>query len=37
MPLSTIYIVDVSYIGGGCQSEKRKVQTCRKSLTNVIT
>ena len=38
MPLSTIfqnlYIVVISFIGGGNQSTWRKPLTCRKSLTN---
>jgi len=38
-PLSTIfqYIVEVSFIGGGNQSIRRKPSTSRKSLTNFIT
>jgi len=31
------YIVAVIFIGGGNQSTQRKPQTCRKSLTKVIT
>jgi hypothetical protein len=31
------YIVDVSFIGGGNRSTRRKPPTCRKSLTNFIT
>jgi hypothetical protein len=34
--ISVIYIVAVSFIGGGNQSTRRKPQTCRKSLTNFI-
>ena len=39
-PLSTIYqlyIVMVSFIGGGNRGTRRKPPTCRKSLTNFIT
>ena len=32
-----IYIVAVSFIGGGNQSIRRKPLTCHKSLTNLIT
>ena len=35
--ISIIYIVMVSFIGGGNQSARRKPSTCRKSLTNFIT
>jgi hypothetical protein len=38
--LSTIfqlYIVAVSFIGGGIRSTQRKPLTCHKSLTNFIT
>jgi hypothetical protein len=31
------YIVAVSFIGGENRSTQRKPQTCRKSLTNLIT
>jgi hypothetical protein len=31
------YILEVSFIGGGKQSTRRKPQTCRKSLPNFIT
>ena len=31
------YIVAVSFIGAGNQSTRRKLSTCRKSLTNFIT
>jgi len=30
-------IVAVCFIGGGRRSTRRKLQICRKSLTNVIT
>jgi len=30
------YIVEVSFIGEGNPSTRRKSQTCRKSLTNVF-
>jgi hypothetical protein len=38
-PLSKIfiYIVVVSFIGGGNRNTQRKPPTCRKSLTNFIT
>jgi len=29
--------VDVSFIGGGNRNTRRKLPTCRKSLTNFIT
>ena len=32
-----VYIVVVGFIGGGNWSTKRKIQTCRESLTNFIT
>ena len=35
--LNNIYIVGVSFIGGGNQSTPRKPLTCHKSLTNFIT
>ena len=31
------YIVEVSFIGGGNRSTRRKLPTCCKSLTNLIT
>jgi hypothetical protein len=31
------YIVAVSFIGGGNRSTRRKLPTCCKSLTNLIT
>jgi len=31
------YVLAVSVIGGGNRSTQRKPQTCRKSLTNIIT
>jgi len=31
------YILAVSFIGGGNQSNRRKTVTCRKSLTNFTT
>jgi hypothetical protein len=31
------YILEVSFIGGGKQSTRRKPQTCRKSLPDFIT
>jgi hypothetical protein len=34
--LAALYIVVVSFIGGGYRSTRRKPQTCRKSLTNFI-
>jgi len=34
---SYIYIVAVSFIGGGNRSTRRKPPTCRKSLANFIT
>jgi len=40
MPLSTIfqlYIIAVSFIGGGNWSTRREPQICRKSLTIFIT
>ena len=40
MPLTTIfqlYIMAVSFIGGGNRSTRRKPKTCRKSLANFIT
>ena len=35
--ISVIYIMAVSFIGGGNRSTRRKSPTCRKSLTNFIT
>jgi len=36
--LNTISVILwVSFIGGGNQRTRRKLQTCRKSLTNLIT
>jgi hypothetical protein len=32
-----VYIMVVGFIGGGNWSTKRKIQTCRESLTNFIT
>jgi hypothetical protein len=32
-----VYIVTVSFIGGGNRNTWRKSPTCRKSLTNFIT
>jgi len=34
---ATMYIATVSFIGGGNHGDLRKPQTCRKSLTNIIT
>ena len=33
----SVYIEDVSFIGGGNRSTRRKPMTCRKSLTNFIS
>ena len=35
--ISVIYIMAVSFIGGGNRSTRRKSPTCRKSQTNFIT
>jgi len=35
--LVTLYIVEVSFVGGGNRNTRRKPPTCRKSLTNFIT